>query len=141
MSEGRKRRVAVYGVCIDSDDRVLLVRASRQLTVAGRWFLPGGGLEFGEEPLETLRREFREETGLTVGNESLRGVLSDLTTLPDETLLHTIRIIYTVQTWTGVERAEDDGSSDGILWVKRSDLGSLPDPVLPYVTRAVFDLA
>ena len=32
----------------------------------GHWDLPGGFLEEGEEPLEGLRREFREETGLEV---------------------------------------------------------------------------
>ena len=31
---------------------VLLVRAARYLTVAGRWFLPGGGIDHGEDPVD-----------------------------------------------------------------------------------------
>lgn len=32
----------------------------------GKWELPGGGLEWGENPHESLSREIREEMGLTV---------------------------------------------------------------------------
>ena len=44
------QRVAVYGICEDlrgAGGRVLLVRAAPYLTVAGRWFLPGGGIDHG----------------------------------------------------------------------------------------------
>ena len=61
-----RQRVAVYGICEDGRRRVLLVRAARYLTVAGRWFLPGGGIDHGEDPVTALRREFAEETGLQV---------------------------------------------------------------------------
>ena len=61
------QRVAVYGIYESPDRQVLLVRAAPYLTVAGQWFLPGGGLEHGEEPVAGLRREFAEETGLDVG--------------------------------------------------------------------------
>jgi 8-oxo-dGTP diphosphatase len=131
----RAQRVAVYGICDDGRGRVLLVRASSTLTVAGRWFLPGGGLEHGEDPVDGLRREFAEETGLTVTGETLQGVLSDLTTLPDGALLHTVRIIYRVDAWQGTLQAEAVGSSEAVRWVDRREVGSLP--VLPYVTTAL----
>jgi ADP-ribose pyrophosphatase YjhB (NUDIX family) len=105
------------------------------LTVAGRWFLPGGGLEHGEAPLDGLQREISEETGLSIGATTLTGVLSDLSTLPDGSLLHTVRIIYRVETWTGDLQAEATGSSDAVQWFAPEALAEIP--LAPYVRVAL----
>jgi 8-oxo-dGTP diphosphatase len=134
---GRRRyqRIGTYGICIDDEDRVLLVRASKQSNAPGSWFLPGGGLEHGEAPLDGLRREVAEETGLTIDDVSLRGVLSDLWTLPDGAQLHTVRIVYRIGAWHGELRAEAVGSSDHAEWVPRAALDGLP--LVAYVTDAL----
>lgn len=132
------QRIAVYGVC-RHDGRVLLARAAGYLTVAGRWFLPGGGLLHGEEPTEGLVREFEEETGLDVIPGPLLGVLSDLAELPDGSVLHTVRLIYEIASWRGEVRPETDGSTDAVAWVADDELAELP--VMAYVTRALGELA
>jgi ADP-ribose pyrophosphatase len=45
------------------DDKFLILRKN---TVEGLWDFPGGRLEFGEAPEETLKREIKEETNLRV---------------------------------------------------------------------------
>ncbi len=130
--------MAVYGICEDSEGSVLLVRAAPSLTVAGQWFLPGGGLDHGEDPVTGLEREFAEETGLRVEVGELRGVLSDVFELPDGASLHTIRIIYTIRSWSGTLRHEVGGSSDIARWVPVPEAFSLA--LRPYVHQALTEL-
>ena len=135
---GRQQRVAVYGICEDGSGNVLLVRAAPHLTVAGQWFLPGGGLDHGEAPEDGLRREFREETGLDIHVGVLLGILSDVFTLPDGTSLHSLRIIPSVAGYTGELRDEVGGSSDRARWVPIDGAADLP--LRPYVRRALTEL-
>jgi 8-oxo-dGTP diphosphatase len=132
------QRVAVYGICEDPARGVLLVRAASFLTVAGQWFLPGGGLEHGEDPVDGLRREFAEETGLDVEVGAVRGVLSDVYTLPDGAELHTVRVIYAIRSHTGELRDEVGGSSDTARWVPVEEAWGLP--LRPYVRQALTEL-
>ena len=110
----------------DDDGRLLLARASPSLTLRGRWFLPGGGVQHGEQPAESLRREIEEESGLTVTLGPLLDVLSDVRTIPDGTSLHTVRLVYRVESWDGTLRPEADGTTDAVGWFTRDELRDLP---------------
>jgi ADP-ribose pyrophosphatase YjhB (NUDIX family) len=63
-------------LCVDSGGRLLLARRAHE-PFAGRWDLPGGFVEEGEHPLDALRREIEEETGLVVEPGEFVGVWMD----------------------------------------------------------------
>src|SRR4029450_1887373 len=58
-------------LCVENG-RVLLARRASE-PFEGRWDIPGGFLEEGEDPVDGLRRELKEETGLDVEPERVLG--------------------------------------------------------------------
>ncbi len=56
-------RVSVKGLFV-KDEKILLFKESQN--ESGNWELPGGGLDFGEDIFEGLKREIQEESGLKV---------------------------------------------------------------------------
>lgn len=57
-------RVTVKGLCV-RDGKLLMIRESEGLS-GGKWELPGGGLDFGNDFKTDFSREVDEEMGLTV---------------------------------------------------------------------------
>src|SRR2546429_624551 len=55
--------VAGAGVATGPRGRLLLARVAEGYPGGGRWHLPGGGTEYGEQPGIALIRELEEETG------------------------------------------------------------------------------
>jgi 8-oxo-dGTP diphosphatase len=82
--------------------RVLFSRR-RYEPFAGRWDLPGGFLQEGEHPLDALRRELTEETGLTVEPERFVGVWID-----DYADRKTLNLYWTARILFGEPQPADD---------------------------------
>jgi 8-oxo-dGTP pyrophosphatase MutT (NUDIX family) len=68
---------AVNAVFFDSRGRVLLTRRSASVREPGKWCLPGGHFDGGEDWIGAMRREVREEVGLNVLDQELCGIYSD----------------------------------------------------------------
>ncbi len=120
------RRIAAYGMCVDSDGRVLLVRASRRSGTPLRWSLPGGAVEHGESPTHTVIRETAAETGLSVSVVRLLDVQADLRAVTSRSLsIHTDRLIYEVAVRGGALRDRVGAPTDLARFVPREDIPRL----------------
>jgi 8-oxo-dGTP diphosphatase len=120
-------RIAAYALCV-LDGTILLVRIGPGDADAGRWTLPGGGLDFGEPPEVGALRELEEETGLVGEIGSLLAVDSEVyEPRPGrQSWLQSIRIVYRVHVTGGSLRDETDGSSDRCAWAALDEMSSYP---------------
>lgn len=116
--------VRAYGILVH-DGSVALVRSSNPNHKPPLWWLPGGGIDFGETPEETLGREFTEETGLVVGDPELFSVTSDVRSRDNGDRIHTVRIIYTVTWKAGELTHEVHGTTDHAAWYPINELDAL----------------
>ena len=129
------QRVAAYGVA-RHDGAVLLVRSSRHSDFPGCWSLPGGGVDHGEHPLDTVVRELREETGLAVrvvGSPSLHSTVEVLRA--GALRQHSVRIVVDVDVVGGTLTDEHDGTTDLVRWVPADDVADLR--LMPFTRDAL----
>ena len=126
MSAAQRTRVAAYALVRDAEGRILLCRIAPSVVAGEVWTLPGGGLEFGEQPDAAVLREMAEEAGYRGEVVALVDVYSR--TLPDSDeggRLHAIRIVYRVRIMGGELRDEVDGTTDTCAWFTLEDASSL----------------
>jgi 8-oxo-dGTP diphosphatase len=108
----------VGALLTDDRGRLLLVRRARD-PYAGSWDVPGGFLEEAEHPLDALRRELREETGLAVEPGEFVGVrLDHYGDGPDAPT--TLNLYWTARVTGGEPRAGDDAVE--IRWFAPDEL-------------------
>lgn len=129
----RAQRFAAYAVATDPDDRLLLTLIAPGYPGEGRWHLPGGGTDYGEQPGPALIRELAEETGQRGRLLALLGVAShrDAASLGPEGYpidWHGVRAFYRVlvDRPTAPEVHDVGGSTAEARWFARDELAGLP---------------
>jgi ADP-ribose pyrophosphatase YjhB (NUDIX family) len=125
----RRTRVGAYAVCQDAESRILLCKFAPGFGLSGRWTLPGGGIEFGEDPAHGVLRELHEETGFTGRVQELLTVSSRTSVVEGRRGpydLHWVRFIYRVEITGGLLRFETYGSTDCCEWLQPADARTLP---------------
>ena len=125
MTPRQVTRVSAYGLIL-LESRILLCRISNHLPLdAGFWTLPGGGIDFGEDPADAMVREVHEETGLIVRPLAITGIDS-FYVREAEREFHGIRIIYRTEVVGGALRYEVDGTTDLCAWWSLEEARGLP---------------
>ena len=78
-----------------------------------KWIGVGGKFEPGESPEDCLRREVREETGLTLTRWRYRGLVTFVSDVWPCEYMH----LFTADAWTGEQRpcGDEHGGSRGDL--------------------------
>ena len=91
-------------------DEVLLIQRGNE-PWKGAWALPGGFVDYGEDPRDAVLRELQEETGLSGHIESLLDAKGDPARDPRK---HIVSIVYLVE--AEGEPVGGDDAADARFW-------------------------
>jgi len=118
---------------VDADGRVLIAQRPEGKAMAGLWEFPGGKVEVGEEPEQSLIRELGEELGIVVKPECLAPLTFASHTYPE---FHLLMPLYVCRRWEGFVEARE---KQKLKWVRPNELRNYPmppadEPLIPHLT-------
>ena len=121
---------------IDADGRVLIAQRPQGKSMAGLWEFPGGKIETGERPEQSLIRELKEELGIIVKEECLAPLTFASHLDPD---FHLLMPLYVCRRWEGFVEAQE---GQRLKWVRPTELRDYPmppadEPLISHLTTLI----
>ncbi|MBV8791021.1 MAG: (deoxy)nucleoside triphosphate pyrophosphohydrolase [Pseudolabrys sp.] len=115
---GLSVEIVLVAACalIDADGRVLIAERPTGKMMAGLWEFPGGKVENGERPEETLIRELKEELGIAVSEPCLAPLTFASHAYPN---FHLLMPLFVCRRWEGTVSAQE---RQKLAWVKPNRL-------------------
>ena len=117
---------------IDADGRVLIAQRPLGKAMAGLWEFPGGKVETGERPEQSLIRELKEELGIVIKEECLAPLTFASHRYDD---FHLLMPLYVCRRWEGIVTARE---AQKLKWVRVNTLRDYPmppadEPLIPHL--------
>jgi 8-oxo-dGTP diphosphatase len=131
-----KLLLVVAVALIDPDNRILIAQRPEGKQLAGMWEFPGGKVEAGERPEETLIRELREELGIETKEACLAPLTFASHAYPD---FHLLMPLYICRRWEGFVQQREHAA---LKWVRATALRDYPmppadEPLIPVLIDAL----
>ena len=126
-------KVVLVAACalVDADGRVLLAQRPAGKPMAGLWEFPGGKVENGERPEQSLIRELKEELGISVKEDCLAPLTFASHAYPD---FHLLMPLYVCRRWEGAVTALE---GQQLTWVRPNRLRDyeMPPADVPLISH------
>lgn len=107
---------------IDTDNRILLAQRPEGKAMAGLWEFPGGKIEGGETPEQSLVRELQEELGVSTQTACLAPLTFASHSYDD---FHLMMPLYICRKFDGIPMPKE---GQELKWVRAQDLRNFPMP-------------
>ncbi len=117
---------------VDPDGRILLAQRPPGRAMAGLWEFPGGKIEPGERPEQSLIRELEEELGIIVEEPCLAPLTFASHGYAD---FHLLMPLYVCRKWEGTVQPRE---GQALAWVRPNRLRDYPmpaadEPLIPHL--------
>src|SRR5476651_545328 len=123
MNTPQSLMLVVAVALVDADGRVLIAQRPEGKMMAGLWEFPGGKVEAGERPEQTLIRELKEELGVAVSEACLAPLTFASHSYAD---FHLLMPLYVCRRWEGTVTALE---GQQLAWVKPNRLRDYEMPL------------
>jgi 8-oxo-dGTP diphosphatase len=126
-------KIVLVAACaiVDADGRVLIAQRPAGKPMAGLWEFPGGKVEAGETPEQSLIRELHEELGIIVNEACLAPLTFASHAYSD---FHLLMPLYVCRRWEGLVTATE---GQNLAWVKPNRLREyeMPPADVPLISH------
>jgi 8-oxo-dGTP diphosphatase len=117
---------------VDADGRVLITQRPQGKPMAGLWEFPGGKVEPGETPEETVIRELREEIGVETKVACLAPLTFASHTYEE---FHLLMPLFVCRRFEGMPQPKE---VQAVKWVRPNRLRDYPmpsadEPLIPFL--------
>ena len=118
-----KQITIVKSLVVNSQGEILFVKRKweERPDVHGKWELPGGKLEFGEQPEHTAKRETREESGYEIEVKKAIPKILTFSKIKEEVNHQLVLLCYHGKLIRGEATLKDHGVSE-IKWFKINEI-------------------
>lgn len=107
------------------EKKVLLVKEGKENRHYGKWNLPGGHIENFESLTDAVKREIKEETGLSIKLSGILGIYSCFSNK------HYIHIVFKSKPLKGKLKAQA-GEILSLSWFSYEDIKNMPESAFVY---------
>lgn len=134
MTDETPKRLLLVAACalVDTDGRVLLSQRPPDKQMAGLWEFPGGKVEPGETPEETVVRELAEELGIETKTACLAPLTFASHAYDDFNLLMPL---FVCRRFWGIPQPQEGQT---LKWVRPTKMRDYPmpladEPLIPFL--------
>lgn len=136
-SESQIIRHGAYGIVIQ--DAKILLTQKKSGPYKGLWGLPGGSIEFGETPEETLKRELLEESTIAADRLEFLNIATSTGTYNENGVsygFHQVGLFYRVSDWKEQSEMQPQEVNQ---WFSLSNINN--NELTPFAQHAIVNFA
>lgn len=127
MEKQRNKIPVTAQIVLQKQNKILLIRRCNTGYEDGKYSLPGGHVEKGEEIKRAAIREAKEEIGIEIRKENLQVIHVLNRKVKDNAY---IDFILTCKEWEGTVKINEEDKCDEIKWV---ELDKMPSNIIPFI--------